>query len=209
MDQTKGSTRVLVGAILAIVGGALLAIGSFLAWAEVAGGGTSVTERGIEGSHGAVTLAAGAAALLVGISMTRRAERMLAALVIVAGIVGCGIGLYNAFTTKDAVLDTAAEKLARDLGTSAEQARTALDTLIEAGEFSVSIGIGLYVVIAGGFVALVGGILSLGGSRAGSMATPGTIASVPPPAVVAEDESVPPAPTPPQTASLPADEAGA
>jgi len=204
MDQTEGSTRAPVGVILAIVGGALLAIGSFLAWAEVAGGGTSVTTRGIDGSHGAITLAAGAAALLAGIAMTRRAERMLAALVMVAGIVGGGIGLYNAFTTKDAVLDSAAEKLARDLGTSAEQARTALDEMIEAGQLSVSISIGLYVVIAGGAVVLVGGILGLRYSGAEPAAVPGMFASAPSPEVMSEGRSIPPtAPAPP------ADEAGA
>jgi hypothetical protein len=197
MDQTEGSTRAPVGAILAIVGGALLAIGSFLAWAEVSGGGTSGTAKGVDGSDGYITLAAGVVALLVGIAMTRRAERMLAALVMVAGIVGGGIGLYNAFTTKDAVLDTVAEKIARDLGTSAEQARTALDELIEAGQFSVSISIGIYVVIAGGAVALVAGILGLRGSAAEPAATTGTFASAPQPAVVTEGWTVPPAAAPP------------
>ena len=193
MDHTEGSTRAPVGAILAIVGGALLAIGSFLAWAEVSGEGTSVTAKGIDGSDGYITLAAGAVALLVGIAMTRRTKRMLAVLVILAGIVGGGIGLYDALTAKDSVLDAAAEELAPTFGVSAEEVRAVLDQAIDAGQLSVSISVGLYVVIAGGLVALVGGILGLRGSAAESAAASGTFAAAPPPAVETKGGSVPPA----------------
>ena len=209
MDHTEGSTRAPVGAILAIVGGALLAVGSFLAWAEVSGGGTSVTAKGVDGSDGYITLAAGAVALLVGIAMTRQARRMLAVLVILAGIVGGGIGLYDALTAKDSVLDAAAEELAPTFGASAERVRVALDQAIDAGQLSVSISIGLYVVIAGGVVALIGGILGLRGLAAEPAATAGTFASAPPPAVVTEGGTVPPAPTPPLAAAPPTDQGGA
>ena len=209
MDHTEGSTRAPVGAILAMVGGVLLAVGSFLAWAEVSGGGTSVTAKGVDGSDGYITLAAGAVALLVGIAMTRQARRMLAVLVILAGIVGGGIGLYDALTAKDSVLDAAAEELAPTFGASAEEVRAALDQAIDAGQLSVSISIGLYVVIAGGVVALIGGILGLRGSAAEPAAAPGTFASAPPAAVVTEGGIVPPAPTPPPAATPPTDQGGA
>ena len=79
-------------------------------------------------------------------------------------IVGGGIGLYDALTAKDSVLDAAAEELAPAFGVSAQQVRTVLDQAIDAGQLGVSISIGLYVVIGGGVVALVGGILGLRGS---------------------------------------------
>jgi hypothetical protein len=209
MDHTEGSARAPVGAILAMVGGVLLAVGSFLAWAEVSGGGTSVTAKGVDGSDGYITLAAGAVALLVGIAMTRQARRMLAVLVILAGIVGGGIGLYDALTAKDSVLDAAAEELAPTFGASAEEVRAALDQAIDAGQLSVSISIGLYVVIAGGVVALIGGILGLRGSTAEPAAAPGTVASAPPPAVVTEGGTVPHAPMPPPATAPPTDQGGA
>jgi len=209
MDHTESSTRAPVGAILAMVGGVLLAVGSFLAWAEVSGGGTSVTAKGVDGSDGYITLAAGAVALLVGIAMTRQARRMLAVLVILAGIVGGGIGLYDALTAKDSVLDAAAEELAPTFGASAEEVRAALDQAIDAGQLSVSISIGLYVVIAGGVVALIGGILGLRGSTAEPAAAPGTVASAPPPAVVTEGGTVPHAPMPPPATAPPTDQGGA
>jgi hypothetical protein len=66
MEQSGGS-RAPIGAILAIAGGALLVVGSFLPWAEVSGGGTSVTANGVDGSDGYVTVVAGLVALGAGI----------------------------------------------------------------------------------------------------------------------------------------------
>jgi hypothetical protein len=203
MESTDGSSRTPVAGILAIVGGALVALGSLLAWAEVSGGGRSVTARGVDGSDGYITLAAGIVALLVGIAMTRQAKRMLAVLAILAGLVGGGVALYDALTADDGVLDAAAEELAPSLGASAEQVRVALDEAIDAGQLSVTISLGLYVVIAGGVVALLGGIFGLRGSAEAD----GGSSSGPPEAVTTAVD-VPPAPMPSPAASPPTDDGG-
>ena len=65
MNHSEYSTLSSFGGILAIIGGALLAVGSFFPWAEVSGGGTSVTAQGIDDSYGYFTLAAGSFALVV------------------------------------------------------------------------------------------------------------------------------------------------
>lgn len=209
MNHTESSTRAPLGGILAIVGGALLAVGSFLAWAEVGGGGTSVTAKGIDGSDGYLTLAAGLVALLVGIVMMWGTKRVLAVLVILAGVVGGGIGLYDALTAKDSVLDAAAKELAPSFGASTEQVRAALDQAIDAGQISVSISIGLYAVIAGGILALVGGIAGLRGSAFEPAAPAGTVTSAPPSPIATTDVGdVPPTPAPP-VVSGPPDDGGA
>ena len=150
---------------------------------------------GIDGSDGYITLVAGLVAIVAGIVMARGTRRVLAVLVILAGIVGGGIGLYDAMTAKDSVLDAAAEELAPSFGASAEQVRTALDQAIDAGQLSVTISIGLYVVIAGGIVALVGGILGLRGS--GEPAVAGQIAAPGPPITATGTPDPPAAPMPP------------
>jgi hypothetical protein len=183
----------VVAWILGVLGGAVMALGSFLAWAEVSGGGTSVTARGVDGSDGYVTLVAGLVAVVAGIVMARGTKRMLAVLVIIAGIVGGGIGLFDALTAKDSVLDAAAEELAASDGASAQQVRTVLDQAIDAGQLSVSISLGLYVVIGGGVVALAGGILGLQGS--GEPAAPAA------PVTTIGGSDVPPAAMPPSAAS--------
>jgi hypothetical protein len=169
MADTAVTTRAPIGAILAIAGGALLAVGSFLAWATVSGGGTSVTAKGVDGSDGYVTLVAGIIALGVGVAMTKQSKRVLAVLAILTGLIGGGVGLYDALTAKDSVLDAAAEEIAPTLGASVDEVRTLLDQAVDSGELSISISIGLYIVIGGGILALVGGILSIrGGQEAGA-----------------------------------------
>jgi uncharacterized membrane protein (TIGR02234 family) len=195
MNETQNTARAPIAMILGIVGGALMALGSFLAWAEVSGGGTTVTAKGVDGSDGYITLVAGLVAIVAGIVMARGTKRVLAVLVILAGIVGSGIGLYDAVTAKDSVLDAAAEELAPTFGASAEQVRTALDQAIDAGQLSVAISIGLYLVIAGGVVALVGGILGLRGS--GEPAVAGETAEPAPPVTAMGAPDAPPVPMPP------------
>jgi tryptophan-associated transmembrane protein len=195
MDHTESVMPTPVAGILGVVGGALLALGSFLTWAEVTGGGTSVTAKGVDGSDGYITLVAGLVAVVAGIMMARGTRRVLAVLVILAGIVGGGIGLYDALTAKDSVLDAAAEELAPTFGASAQEVRAALDQAIDAGQLSVSISIGLYVVIVGGVVALVGGIVGL--RDAGEHTAPARTTTPAPPANTIG--STPPAPMPPPT----------
>ena len=194
MGDTASTGRTPVGAILAIAGGALLAIGSFLAWAEVSGGGTSVTAKGIDGSDGYITIGAGIVAVLVGILLLRRAQRalaILAILAILAGLVGGGVAVYDALTAKDSVLDAAAEELAPTVGATPEQVRVLLDQAIDSGEISISLSIGIYVVIAGGVLALVGGVLSLRGAPKEERAEAGSGWSAPAPSVTDEPPAAP------------------
>lgn len=199
MADTAGTTRRPIGAILAVVGGALLAIGSFLSWASVSGGGTSVSAKGVDGSDGYITLIAGIVALGAGVAMMRQAKRVLAVLAILAGLIGGGVGLYDALTAKDSVLDSAAEEIAPGLGASVEEVRSLLDQAIDSGELSISISVGLYIVIGGGILALIGGVMSIRGGE-DMAATPAGFSSgammSEAPAMPATPPAEPPAPPP-------------
>jgi hypothetical protein len=206
MGETGTTARTPVGAIVAIAGGALLGVGSFLAWAEVSGGGTSVTANGVDGSDGYITLGAGIVAVVVGVLLLRQARRALAILAILAGLVGGGVAVYDALTAKDSVLDSAAEELAPTLGASPEQVRVLLDQAIDSGEIGISLSIGIYVVIAGGALALVGGILSLRGPDAGKRAAETRQPAVAEGSAPAAPPTAPPVtgPTPPVAPPTPA-----
>ena len=161
MQEATGRPTPFAG-ILAVLGGALLAIGSFLAWAEVSGGGTSVTANGVDGTDGWITLVAGVLVLLAGIALFGATGRKVIAIIaIVAGLVGGGVGLYDALTAEDRVLDDAAEELAPQVGGTAEEVRALLDQAIDAGEIGISLAIGLFMVIAGGALGIVGGVLGM------------------------------------------------
>jgi hypothetical protein len=204
-----------IGPVLALIGGALLAIGSFLAWAEVSGGGVSTSAAGIDGTDGWITLIAGLVAIAVGLVALRAGRRMLAVLAIVAGLVGGGVGVYDALTAEDSVLDAAAEEIAPQFGASAEEVRVLLDEAIDAGQLSISISIGLYMVIVGGVLPRRGAPApaAAGAGAMSSMAVAepmdaGTVPAAdpvvvdPPAAPVAPDVSPPappPSPPPPDT----------
>lgn len=212
MQQSAGSRSTPIGPILAIVGGALLAIGSFLSWATVSGTGTDVSATGMDGSDGVITLVAGLAALACGVIAMKAGRRALAVIAIVAGLIGAGVGLYDALTAKDSVLDSASEEVATQVGATKEEVRAFLDDAIDAGQLSISIGIGLYIVIGGGVIALVGGVLQMGGKGAsvsvGAPATPAgfatSSAAAPPPAAPMQSDMTPPAaPAPPPPPDAP------
>jgi hypothetical protein len=199
MSQTEPRAAPTAG-IVAIVGGALLAVGSFLPWAEVSGSDASVTAKGLDGSDGYITLAAGLVAVVTGLLVVRGTRRAVAVVAVLVGLIGGGLALYDALTVKDSVLDAAAEEVAPSFGVSADQVRAVLDQAIDAGQLGVSIGIGLYVALAGGLIAIVGGVLGLRQSAAQSATvTPGTTTD--PSAASAEPEAgagqaPPPSPDP-------------
>lgn len=210
--QETGSRSMPIGPVLAIVGGALLAIGSFLSWATVSGAGTEVSAKGVDGTDGYVTLVAGVVALAVGLAAMKAGRRALAVIAIVAGIVGAGLGIYDATTAKDSVLDAAAEEVATQVGATPDEVRDLLDQAIDAGQLGISISFGLYIVIGGGALAIVGGVLMLGaksaGAGAGATAMPGGFAasSAAPPASSPASPSAPPASSPaPPSAPMPGD----
>ena len=166
MSQTERAAARTAG-IVAIGGGALLALASFLPWAEVSGQGASVTAKGIDGSDGYLTLGAGVVAVLIGVVLLMRgSRRILAIITILVGIVGGGLALYDALTAKDSVLDAAAEELAPAFGVSTDDVRAALDQAVDAGQIGVSVSFGLYLAVAGGVIVMVGGILGLRGAVA-------------------------------------------
>jgi hypothetical protein len=184
LNDSEAKKRRPVGGLLALSGGLLLCVGTFLDWATVSGGGQRVTARGVDASLGYTTLAAGLVALGVGIVMTRwvtppELVGTLSALAIFAGVVGCAIGVYEALMTQDGILDAAAKRLAPSFG-STERARALLDQAVDAGRIGFSVGIGVYIVMAGGVVALAGGIAGLRGLGA-DQAAAGTLSATPPP----------------------------
>lgn len=164
MQQAAPGRSGSVAPILAIVGGVLLAVGSFLAWASVSGGGTSITAKGTDGSDGYITLVAGIIVVACGVLLLRGGKKVIAVIAIVAALIGGGVGLYDALTAKDRVLNDAAEELATQFGATTSEVRALLDQAIDAGQIAISLELGIYMVIVGGALGVVGGILGLRGA---------------------------------------------
>lgn len=125
------------GALLALVGGALVMVGSVLPWATVASGFGQIDLAGTSGD-GVITLGAGAlVALIVFLSLVGvfRDRAFAGLLLIIAGVGISGEAIQ--------VIQGLAGKL-----TNADSVRS-------------SIGAGLYLVLIGGAVTAIGGTLAV------------------------------------------------
>jgi len=158
--------------ILGIVGGIALAIGSFLNWATVsvdfdkiataigidpadvpadvrAQGTVSVT--GWKGGDGKWTLVAGVVVLVAAVLLSMASSRRVVGIVmLVGGVVGGGLALYDATIQKNDAIDNAASTFA-GIGLPGEL----------RDYFSISLGIGIWLCVAGGVVAIVAGIMAM------------------------------------------------
>ena len=133
-------------ALIALIGGALVAIGAFLPWAKVTSPFDSATKNGIEGD-GAITLvvailvliACGAALAKV---MPARAVRWASITAISGGAIALAIALIDGLDIRSQT---------GSIGT----------TLIEA-----TVGIGVYLTGIGGLAAVAGGVMLLSATSA-------------------------------------------
>jgi hypothetical protein len=189
--RTSSSTSSQVPAIVAIVGGAILAIGSFMAWASVSvntdvfiqklasalgldpgllqgqvpASGVNQSISGLDaGADGKVTLVMGIIVVAAAVVMIVKPDikKAMAIVAMVAALVGGGFAVYDIIQVNN---------LADDAASQAEEAAASVagPALEQAGLnpdifndiFDVSTGIGLWVCLIGGVIGLVGGALAL------------------------------------------------
>jgi hypothetical protein len=77
----------------------------------------------------------------------------------VAGLAGAGLALYKMLTVKSEAIDGVAASLAAQQGVPVEATQPVAQQLFDSGQASVSIGIGLYLVLIAGILTIVGGVM--------------------------------------------------
>jgi hypothetical protein len=204
-DTGKASS---VGPVAAAVGGLLVVVGSFLTWATLTIDATSFggqkesqSVQGFDASDGKISLAIGVILIVAGlVAMRSKAaggRRGMGILAIVGGLAAIGLGIFEVMDIKNDL-----DALVSGLG-------------LPDGVASHSIGIGLWIIIAGGLIGLVGGVLSMTSAKAmpaaaGTGFTPappapgamtpappaGSMDAPPPPAGAGSGPGVPPPPVP-------------
>ena len=191
--MTRSDRSGLAG-ILAVMGGSIAALGSLMEWAQATGLGFRASARGLSGWEGKVTLLAAGLVLFAGLGVLAGSGvgrlRLPAAF---GGLVITGVAVATALTARAQVIEGAARQISRRLNLPLEQTRDAVRGTFESGALRIGLATGLYLVVAGGILALgaaalahraVGraalGSASGGGSLAGSGGRPGWPA--PPPA---------------------------
>ena len=156
---------------LALIGGGAIVAGSLLTWLEV-GGGVSVGSitvtgepKGSELLPGQVALGAGAAVIVFGLLLVaiRRARKLLGFLVVVGGLVAIAAGAFVASSPQDRYIDFAVDKGAP--AGQADEVRASLTNLFVVSNQETDLGIGVYIAIGGGALALIGGLTAVFGRR--------------------------------------------
>ena len=147
--------RSVVEGALALAGGVAAIVGSLLAWAEITAWPFSEQGRGIDGWEGKATIIGGVVIVVAGIRVVAGSHQAVARLrsrAAIGGSVVAGLGIYTALTVRDQLLDAAATQVPR------AEVEGALDT----GLLELSIGVGLYLVIAGGAQGILAAVVAIG-----------------------------------------------
>ena len=169
--MTDGPRRSWFAGSLALIGGGAIVAGSLLTWLEV-GGGVSVGSitvtgepKGSELLPGQVALGAGAAVIVFGLLLVaiRRARKLLGFLVVVGGLVAIAAGAFVASSPQDRYIDFAVDKGAP--AGQADEVRASLTNLFVVSNQETDLGIGVYIAIGGGALALIGGLTAVFGRR--------------------------------------------
>jgi hypothetical protein len=170
--STARPTRLRLAGFLALtLGGALVALGSLPDWATVRPFETPT--RGIDVWEGKATLVLGIAMLVGMIVMrvmgTRRGRTAAAVVILVLGLAAALLAGLDAVRADDRFTssgqrDRIARELAGQLGQPYERVRTAIERQFDQ-RFSVALGPGIWLVLAGGLIAAGGGALSVAWAR--------------------------------------------
>jgi hypothetical protein len=146
--------RAVLAGALALAGGVLAVVGSFLPWAEVSAGPFTEQAKGTDGWEGTAAIIAGAVMVAAGIRVLAGSHQAMARLrpgAAIGGLVAAGVGVYTALTMKDQLVDAAATELPR----------VEVERALDNGVLRLTIAIGLYLVIAGGIQGIVAALVAL------------------------------------------------
>jgi uncharacterized membrane protein len=150
------------------IGGLLVGLGSLMSWAVIEIPGTTSSAPptpvvGVDTPEGKVTLLLGLVLLIGGVAMraitSRGFARVLGWIVMVSGLLATAIGVLDV-VRKDSAFNEGAEKLARSISAPSGLPVSDLIDRIRRIEV-VNLKLGIYIVIAGGVVGLIGGLLGL------------------------------------------------
>jgi hypothetical protein len=167
-ERRRTSTIRAVGAVLGLVGGALIVSGVLAPWVRSQGvsvGAVAVPGdvRGIEVTLGLLAITAGAAAIILALVVLltqRRAARLLAASLIITSLAAGVVVLVEVSDPAEAYIDFAIAQ-ASDASESTEGVDESLHRLIKGSALDVELGLGLWLTVGGAALALVGGCLVL------------------------------------------------
>lgn len=174
MSTTRPTRLRFAGFLATVLGASLVALGCVLAWATVTIGeiGTANTfppedVKGLDTLEGKATIALGVLILVaipaMRLTLSRSGRRAWASLIVIAGVVAGGLAIRDATRSFDRFAQSACDKVAGEIS---ETTNLPFEPLLRrceeqtAGRTQVDLKPGIYLVMAGGVLAVIGGALS-------------------------------------------------
>ena len=171
LDVSRPTPLRLAGFLFTAVGGLLIAWGAISDWATVVflgGSFSGSATKGIDVVEGQIALAFGVillvAIVVLRLARTTGARRAIALLVLLCAAGALAIGIVDIVRADDRFGGYGVEKIAQQLseasGVPLEQALRDVQLEVDRAG-SIDIGLGLWLVVAGGAIGVVGGLLDL------------------------------------------------
>jgi hypothetical protein len=163
----------VIAAILVLIGGVTVAVGTLLTWLQLTVAGISFSSgifvtgaaRGTELSYGIAALVAGGVLAFVGLlGLTFRRARWLSVAAILVALISAGIALYVFITIESRFAEYAAAVADTDDPVALRQR---VEAFFRVGSLDVNPETGLYAVLVGSSVSLVGGVVRIVSRRRG------------------------------------------
>jgi hypothetical protein len=170
LDVSKPTPLRLFGFLFTAVGGLLIALGAISDWGTVVffGRFPDSATPGIDLPEGQVALGLGVLLLVAIVAMrivsTTGARRALALAICLAAALALGIGVADVVRADERfggfAVEQTAQKIADASGVPLEKVLRDVRAEIDTNG-SIDLGLGLWLVVAGGALGLVGGLLDL------------------------------------------------
>jgi uncharacterized membrane protein len=171
LDVSRPTPLRLFGFLFTAIGGLLIAYGAITDWATVVFlGGTfpDSATKGVDVLEGKVALGLGIVLLVAIVTMrlahTVGGRRLLALIVVVAAACALAIGVADVLRAEGRfggfAVDENAKLISDETGTPIDQVRAGLQTVIDENA-SIELGMGIWLVVAGGGIGVIGGLLDL------------------------------------------------
>jgi hypothetical protein len=171
LDVSRPTPLRLLGFLFTAVGGLLIALGAISDWATVVllgGKFEHSATPGIDVAEGKVALGFGVLLLIVIVSMrlarTTTVRRALALIILIGSVGALAIGIIDVVGAESRfggyAVDDIASAVAKQENIPVAEARQRAQDLIDA-QGSIDLGIGLWLVVAGGAIGTIGGLLDL------------------------------------------------
>jgi hypothetical protein len=171
LDVSRPTPLRLFGFLFTAIGGLLIALGAISDWATVVflgGAFPDSAAKGIDVVEGKVALGLGIFLLVAIVAMrlagSLGARRAIALLMTVSALFALAIGVVDIVRAQDRfggyTVDQTAKQLASDSGQPLDKVRASVEGVI-AREGSIDLGLGLWLVVAGGAIGTIGGLLDI------------------------------------------------